>query len=97
MKKTIITIERQYGSGGSIIGKLAAESGDTAGIPGRQRRRGAGRNLAAVPRESEDGIPEDNHQGSRGEVPGERHFQLKVQNLLTLSEPSVILESVRAI
>ena len=25
MKKTIITIERQYGSGGSIIGKLAAE------------------------------------------------------------------------
>ncbi|WP_297957773.1 AAA family ATPase [uncultured Ruminococcus sp.] len=25
MKKTIITIERQYGSGGSIIGKLAAD------------------------------------------------------------------------
>lgn len=25
MKKTIITIERQYGSGGSLIGKLAAE------------------------------------------------------------------------
>ena len=25
MKKTIITIERQYGSGGSIIGKLTAE------------------------------------------------------------------------
>ena len=25
MKKTIITIERQYGSGGSTIGKLAAE------------------------------------------------------------------------
>ena len=25
MKKTIITIERQYGSGGSVIGKLAAE------------------------------------------------------------------------
>ena len=25
MKKPIITIERQYGSGGSIIGKLAAE------------------------------------------------------------------------
>ena len=25
MKKNIITIERQYGSGGSVIGKLAAE------------------------------------------------------------------------
>lgn len=30
MKKTILTIERQYGSGGSIIGKLAAEK---LGIP----------------------------------------------------------------
>ena len=25
MKKSIITIERQYGSGGSVIGRIAAE------------------------------------------------------------------------